>query len=478
VSTAVAPPPIEQRAAPEAPVRQVVPELPAPRRTRAGIVGGLILIALGVAALAGNLLPTPGGVLFIGLGSAFLVARVLTGRYGYAVPAGVLLAFGAFVSLTESRLVVGREAGGLFFIILGLGFVASYVIAARPRQVWPIVPASILIGFGLFVQGWLLAWPFEQLVWLAPYWPLALIVFGMWLLLRDRMPVGFRAPMTIAGLGVLILVGFLVAAAGMATVAPASGRFVPFPAWPMMPLFGGPQIQDTVVLSAPLAPGEILRLSNTSGRTTLRAGASQQVRVEAVRHYWPEPGPPQVGLRPSPGALIVEVTQNVRDPGAGAAYVDYLIDVPSAAGADVGSTSGDLSVSGLSGPVTARTTSGDITLTDLDGPVTVETASGSVHGTGVTRIVQARSFSGTLDLAGTFTGDATVVTTSGDVTLRFEPGTSARIDASTISGMVRSSGPGMPSAVRDGRSRSVVLGSGAVPIQVRTTSGSITLLSR
>ena len=243
---------------------------------------------------------------------------------------------------------------------------------------------------------------------MAAYWPLALILFGLWLLLRDQVPVTFRAPLTIVGLGALILVGFQVAAAGIATVTAPGGTFVAFPVWPPMPMFGGPSVQDTVVLSARLSPGEILRLSNPSGRTTLRAGAFDEVRVQAVRHYGPTFGPPQVALRPSPGALTVETTQDVRGATGGMANVDYVIDVPTAAGADIGSVSGDLIVSGLSGPVTVRTTSGDVSLTDLDGPVTVASTSGRITGTGVAKIVEARSFSGTIDLGGTLTGDATI----------------------------------------------------------------------
>jgi hypothetical protein len=417
----------------------VEPEPHTRQRHSGGIVGGLILVGLGIAALVGNLLPNSGGLLFVGLGAAFLVARVLTGHRGYAVPAGLLLAFGAFVILTETRYIVGREAGGLFFIMLGLGFLASYVIAAQPRLVWPVLPASALIGFGLLVQGWLLAWPFEQLVWLAAYWPLALIIFGGWLLLRDHVPGAVRSPLTIVGIGGLILVGFLVAAAGIATVAAPTARFTPVPAWPMMPMFGAPPVQDTVVLTAPIGSGDILRLSNPSGRTTVRASASNDVRVEAVRHYWTTSGPPRIALRPTAGAITVDATQDLRGPTA--AYIDYVIDVPLVAGVDITSTSGDITVNGIAGSVTVRTTSGDV------------------------------------DLGGTFTGDATVATTSGDVTLRLDPGTSARLDASSLSGTVRTSGAGMP-ATREARSQLVTLGSGSALIQVRTTSGSISLLAR
>jgi hypothetical protein len=284
-----------------------------------------------------------------------------------------------------------------------------------------------------------------------------------------------RAPLTIVGIAGLILVGFLVAAAGMATVTTPAARFMPFPAWPAMPMFGAPPVQDTVVLTSTMAPGDTLRLSNPSGRTTVRAGASSDVRVEAVRHYWTTSGPPQIELQPTAGALSVQATHDLRGPTG--AYVDYVIDVPSFAGVDVGSTSGDLTVTGMNGAVAVRTTSGDMTLADVSGPVSAESTSGRIRGTGIAHLVSARSSSGDVDFGGTFSGDATVVTTSGDVMLRFEPATSARIDASSLSGTVRTSGPGLP-ATREARSQLVTLGSGTALLQVRTTSGSISLFSR
>src|SRR5438094_651392 len=96
----------------------------APRPTAAprprGVLVGLILIAVGVVALFGIWFPGGGAWLFLGLGIAFAIARVLTSRYGYAVPAGILLGFGSFIWFTESGILAGPAAGGTFFIFLGL----------------------------------------------------------------------------------------------------------------------------------------------------------------------------------------------------------------------------------------------------------------------------------------------------------------------------------------------------------------------
>jgi len=153
-----APPPDVESDAPVAPpptYPPVAPEpigLEAPPRPR-GLVAGLILITLGVAALFGMWFPSGGAWLFCGLGVAFALARVLTGRPGYAVPAGILLGFGSFVWATESGVIDPATAGGLFFVCLGLGFLLSYAIAARPQAIWPVVPGVVLIGFGAFLQA-------------------------------------------------------------------------------------------------------------------------------------------------------------------------------------------------------------------------------------------------------------------------------------------------------------------------------------
>src|SRR5947209_7064797 len=101
-------PPPSTPAYPTAPVEPGPPE----RRRRSGVVGGLILIAVGIVVLFGTWFPAGGAWLFLGLGMAFLVARVLTGHYGYAVPAGILLGFGSFVWFSETGFLSGPGAGG------------------------------------------------------------------------------------------------------------------------------------------------------------------------------------------------------------------------------------------------------------------------------------------------------------------------------------------------------------------------------
>src|SRR5437899_12796804 len=89
----------------------------------------LALITLGVVFLLGNLVPERGrgGLVILGLGVAFLIGRVTTGRYGYAVPAGVLLALGSYIALQDLQNLQAARGGRLFFLLLGLAFGLVYL---------------------------------------------------------------------------------------------------------------------------------------------------------------------------------------------------------------------------------------------------------------------------------------------------------------------------------------------------------------
>ena len=116
----------------------------------------LALITLGVVFLLSNLIPGPGrgGLVLLGLGAAFGIGRLTTGRYGYSVPAGILVAVGAYVALMASGGPRGLSGAGSFFLLLGGGFVLTYLIGMRSAAVWPLFPAAVLICLGLLLFGW------------------------------------------------------------------------------------------------------------------------------------------------------------------------------------------------------------------------------------------------------------------------------------------------------------------------------------
>ena len=458
-------------------------------RRNGGVVAGLILIALGIVVLFGTWFPAGGAWLFLGLAAAFALARVLTGHPGYAVPAGVLLGFGAFIWLTETGTLSPAGSGGMFFVMLGLGFLAAYAIGARPQAAWPVVPALLLIGFGAFVQATTFGFSFGQFWWLAQYWPLSLVALGAWFLLRDRLPGEMRAPVAIVGAAALIFIGLLVAAAGVSTVPTPYARG-PMPmSWPMFQVpFGNPPLQDTVNLSAATTSTNSIRLVNTSGSTVVRATSGSDVRVQATRHYWNANQAPDVNLVAANGVLDV---QSSAVPGT---YIDYVIDMPAALGADVRSASGSIDLSGLGGPVRLETASGGIDARDLGGSASITTASGGirisnvagdlrvsstsggVYGSGIKRIVDAHSTSGAIELIGDFATDAQVASTSGSVLLRFTPAAAVHVDATSLSGDVNATGLGLVGQTTGPHSLSGTLANGGPTLSVHTTSGSIQLL--
>jgi hypothetical protein len=193
-------------------------------RLPARAVGGLILVALGVFFLAANLFAVGGALLFIGLGAAFLVARVTTGRYGFAVPAGILLAFGAFVFLSDNRpeWMPSEALGGWFFILLGAGFLATYVVGGRPRAVWPLIPASALAAFGTMLATSFVFQPLAQFAWIGTYWPLVLVLLGVWFLLRDRVAPAARRPTGYLIAAAIAAYALVAMAAAIAAAGPAA----------------------------------------------------------------------------------------------------------------------------------------------------------------------------------------------------------------------------------------------------------------
>jgi hypothetical protein len=477
----VTPPPTTDR-----PDGDTAPLIEPERPRRDGrVVAALILIALGLVFLAGNLLPIGGGLLFLGLGAAFALARFLTGNYGFAVPAGILLGFGAFVAQEEAGLLPG-DGGGWFFVMLGLGFLAVYLLGLRPRAIWPLFPAAVLLAFGAALLGLLPTASLAVLAWLGLLWPVILIAAGLWLLLRDRLPTAVRTP-----LAALVLV-LLVALAAVAAAGSAVGAA---PAWRPMPIFGwlpgGAPLSETVSLVEPLPAGGVLRVDNPNGRTVVRAGSSDEVRVTATVRFFPGASRPEAVLQRVGNDVVLET----RLPGTGfqRGAIDYEIEAPAGARVEVSSASGDIAISGIAGPVQVTSASGDLRLTDLAGPVTARSVSGElrleaiagelhanstsgdIEGTDLRHPREITTISGDIELAAVFADAATISSTSGDVTLRFDPASAVTLDVTTVSGDIQPRLPGLTIASQERRGLSGTLGTGQARLEVRTVSGDVTL---
>jgi DUF4097 and DUF4098 domain-containing protein YvlB len=143
--------------------------------------------------------------------------------------------------------------------------------------------------------------------------------------------------------------------------------------------------------------------------------------------------------------------------------------------------SGDGSIRGrdLSGDVTADTGDGSIRLEDVAGALDAVTADGSIVASGTLSVVKARSGDGSVSVrayAGSrATGDWTISTGDGAVTLELPQGFSAELDAHTGDGRVvvpRTLSRDLEGGKRTARGR---LGEGGRLLRVRSGDGSIVL---
>lgn len=432
----------------------------------------LALITLGVFFLLGNLIQGPGraGLIMLGLGAAFAIGRVTTGRYGYSVPAGILIAVGSYVSAQEIVGPLPLQSSGWFFVLLGLGFVLSYVIGMRPRAIWPLFPATVLIGLGLLLFGWAASAPIASFAWIVGYWPIVLVLVGVWLLFRDQLPTAIRQPVATLGGIVLLAYGLLAAVASVAS-AGSLGR-TDFGLH-----FGSTPFTDTVTLDQPIASGATFSVTNSSGRTSIKAGQSATVHVVATRHFAEQGQPPTVNLTPSAGSVLLEMVDPQRSFGK-SSWVDYEVEVPADVQVTATSSSGALELSGINGAVQAEAASGGIELTNIGGELTAKASSGRVRGTGLRHVREVQSSSGSITLNGVFNEAARVQSSSGRVELRFAPDSAVQIDVRTNSGSIQDGDLELTNRQGDGRKTlSATLGAPAAgaTLSIQTSSGSVSL---
>jgi len=204
--------------------------------------------------------------------------------------------------------------------------------------------------------------------------------------------------------------------------------------------------------------GRTAAVSVDEGNITAGPGPAGQLRVHGTLHY--SLVRPQLGWQRSPSTIALRA--HCRVP-TGVCSFDYAVTVPAGARSEFSSASGNVTASGLAGPVALSTASGDIQATRLAGRATISDHSGDITVTSLSGArVLIRNDSGNITGRGVssqqltaqdHSGDITVVFTtvpdlvrvsnsSGNVTLVFPPGPTAyRVSASTSSGSTSISVP-------------------------------------
>jgi hypothetical protein len=418
----------------------------------------LALITVGVVVLLSNFASSlisdrgRGGLIVLALGAAFAVGRLTTGRYGYAVPAGILIGIGAYIVIESLDVTRGASSAGWFFVMLGAGFGLAYLLGLRATAVWPLIPGVILIALGAVLLGAATLGPLASWSWIATYWPAALVLLGAWLLFREALPPAVRGPIATVGGMALLAYGLIAAAASVA----AAGNFSRAGA---IPGSDASPFSETVTLNAPLAAGQTFNVTNSNGTTTIHSTDDDNVHVTATRHFAFGGQPPDVQLTPDAGGGVTlgssSSASRSRFPfGGDSSWIDYSIDVPASAAVQARSTSGKLRIDGLSGPVNATSTSGDLELTNLAGPVQAEansgritltniagevrasTTNGAIEGTELRHVRQAQTSNGRISLSGVFTDPAQVTASNGSIDLKLLPGSAVTLDAHSSNGSI------------------------------------------
>lgn len=163
---------------------------------RKDLTGGIILIAIGLLFLLGQLinLENWGLLLLPGLGALFLLWGIITRQSGLLIPGGILsgIGWGTYAIAGPWSLGQGLDDGGLFLIIFGAGFASITLFSAiftKENHWWALIPGGIIaaVGASILFGGVFL----DALEFVGRYWPIALILVGLYIIVqanREKTP--------------------------------------------------------------------------------------------------------------------------------------------------------------------------------------------------------------------------------------------------------------------------------------------------
>jgi hypothetical protein len=149
------------------------------------VIPGMALLGIGALIAFEQIFPRVGdiwgGAIFLGsLSVAFLAVyvRTLMREWWAIIPAGVLGSLTATIILEP--FLGERFTGGLFLLGIGATFALVYLLPTREgRMRWAIYPAAIVGGIGVLTL--VAATQILRIL-----GPLAIIIFGLYLILRRR----------------------------------------------------------------------------------------------------------------------------------------------------------------------------------------------------------------------------------------------------------------------------------------------------
>jgi CheY-like chemotaxis protein len=135
------------------PIATVAP-VAAPAPPRRGVLGGLVVVALGVPFILQPLgVPNGSSYLFIAMGIAFLISYLRGHQYVYLIPMVTLCSFGVALLLPTWISMRPESVAPAFVGVIALGFIVAFALA--PHRRWPLIPAVLLgaVAASTFVSG-------------------------------------------------------------------------------------------------------------------------------------------------------------------------------------------------------------------------------------------------------------------------------------------------------------------------------------
>lgn len=149
-------------------------------RDRAPIMGGLIIAAIGIFLLFGQVVDDAGEWIPLLIGLIFLAAFTARREYGFLVAGSIITGVGAGVVLQDA--VPEDVSDAIMSLSIAAGFLAIWVVGAllrlRENHWWPFIPGGILALVGASqlseadVDG-VLRW-----------WPLIIVAIGVLIIIR------------------------------------------------------------------------------------------------------------------------------------------------------------------------------------------------------------------------------------------------------------------------------------------------------
>lgn len=244
---------------------------------------------------------------------------------------------------------------------------------------------------------------------------------------------------------------------------------------------------DRATRQLDLGTSGVLELRNVSGDITVTAGSGSQATVEIVRR---SRGLTAADARRGLDEVTAEVTEqrgrasviaryrDQRDRPPYSVSISYIVRAPAGTRVTIGSVSGDVNVTGITGDLAVDLVSGDIDITDAARVQQVKTVSGDVTLTNVQTdgSLSVGSINGDVTLRRIRAGQLSVNGVSGDVDA--SDVTVDGADLKTISGTVRYTGGLRGNGRYEFQTHSgdvvlVLTGDAGFELEARTFSGDI-----